>query len=128
MSDVPAKVRGFITATLESTDQLRILLLLANEPHEWEISEICGKLYLRSDVVLPAASRLEERGLLTSSREPRRFRYQPRNAQLKTMAEQIVALDRERPVTLLNIIHARPKDIQDFADAFKLRKDQDEED
>jgi hypothetical protein len=35
----------------------------------------------------------------------------------------VIELDQKQPVTLVNLVYAKPKDVQAFADAFKLTKD-----
>jgi hypothetical protein len=124
MNDIPPEVKAFINTHIESIDQLRILLLLqSGAQSDWDVSDVSGKLYLRSDVVAAELASLEARGFCVSSGDPRRYRYQPKSADLKKKLEQVVQLDQERPVTLITLIYSRPKDIQAFADAFKLRPD-----
>ncbi len=105
-------------------DQLRAMLLLHASPQaEWDATDVGTRLYLTPALAAVVLARLEANGLLVSRGEPRRYQYQPQSPELTALVEEIVTLDRERPVTLIHMIYARPKDIKAFADAFKLRKD-----
>lgn len=117
-------IKQFVNRYLESVDHLRAVLLLHDSPEaEWDATDVGTKLYLPPAVAAVVLARLEANGLAASQGEPRRYRYQPNSPELVAWVEQIVALDRERPVTLIHMVYDRPKDIQAFADAFKLRKD-----
>lgn len=119
-------IHDFIRNHLLSTDHLRILLLLrTNAPHEWAMLDIVGQLYLPPENTQKVLASLEASGLVVSNPELGCFRYAPRSPELDRMVEAIAELDRERPVTLLNMIHSRSRDLQDFANAFKLRKEDD---
>jgi hypothetical protein len=128
MSNIPDDVKFFIRANIESVDQLRILLFLRNQPEqEWNMLNVSAKLYLRPEVATAELAKLEARGLLTSTQEPKRYSYNPRSPELEDMVNKVAQLDQERPVTLIKLIYSLSKDVQAFADAFKLRKDDKEE-
>ena len=128
MSNIPDDVRFFIRANIESVDQLRILLFLRNHPEqEWNVLNVSAKLYLRPELATAELAKLEARGLLSSSEEPKRYSYNPRSPELEEMVKKLAQLDQERPVTLIKLIYSLSKDVQAFADAFRLRKDDKEE-
>ena len=117
-------VKQFVNRYLESVDHLRTVLLLHGSPQaEWDATDVGTKLYLPPAVAAVVLARLEANGLVASHGEPRRYQYRPESPELADQVEQVVALDRERPVTLIHMVYDRPKDIRAFADAFKLRKD-----
>jgi len=128
MSSIPDDVRLFIRANIESVDQFRILLFLRNHPEqEWNVLSICAKLYLRLEAATAELAKPEARGLLTSSEEPKRYSYNPCSPELENMVKKVAQFDQERPITLIKLIYSLSKDVQVFADAFKLRKDDKEE-
>jgi hypothetical protein len=118
------QIQEFIEHYLPSVDHLRALLVLQSELEtDWSATELAAKLYLRPEPAAEVLAQLQTKGLLASAGEPRRYRYRPQSPELASLVDQVARLDRERPVTLLNMIYARPRDIQAVADAFKLRKD-----
>jgi hypothetical protein len=117
-------VEQFIHRYLESVDHLRAVLLLCGSPRtEWDATDVGTRLYLTPALAAAVLARLEANGLVASNGEPRRYRYQAQSPELASLVEQIVVLDREHPVSLIQMIYARPKDIQAFADAFRLRRE-----
>jgi hypothetical protein len=124
LDNIQNEIRSFIKANIESVDQLRILLFLRNSPEqEWNVLGVSVKLYLRPEVATAELAKLEARGFLISRGEPKYYRYKPQSPYLEDMVKELARLDREHPVTLIKLIYSMSKDIQAFADAFKLRKD-----
>lgn len=122
MDDIPAELTRFINTSIDSVDQLRILLLLYRSPDkEWDALSVAPTLYLKPDTAAAALAQLEVRGLLAVSASGRLYHYQPKTPELAALVAQVAQLDQERPVTLINLVYARPKDsLQAFSDAFKL--------
>jgi hypothetical protein len=115
----------FIHDHLGTVDHLRVLLHLKSTPRtEWDVLDVAAKLYLPPESAAAVLAQLASGGLVVASDEPSRYRYQPRTPELAELADKLAEMDRTQPVTLINLIYARPKDIQAFADAFKLRKEQ----
>ena len=104
-------------------DELRALLLFhANSNTSWDIMTAAGKLYIPPAMVAMLLERLTAKGFLAVAGDPSRYRFQPQTQELKELVEELARLDTERPVTLINMIYNRRKDIQAFADAFKIKK------
>lgn len=126
MEPIPDTIKQFIFASFETIDQLRMLLLLqANPERVWSAMAICSRLYLQPDVVDKGLDRLRQKGLLaTSDKLVDRYCYQPASAEIEQLVRAVVELDRTRPVILIKLIYARPKDAaQRSADASTLRKE-----
>jgi hypothetical protein len=116
-------IEQFIREEIKTVDNLRAVLLLRSFPLlEWDTITVSGKLYLPPDSATQVLANLAARGLLVTNGAPPRYRYQPQTAELENMMEQLARFDREQPVTLINLIYARPEEVQAFADAFRLRK------
>ena len=114
----------FIQTHLVTVDHLRVLLHLKGTPRtEWDVLDVATKLYLPPQTAAAVLAQLTANGLAVASGDPPRYRYQPRTPELAELVEKLAEMDRTQPVTLINLIYARPKDVQAFADAFKLRKE-----
>jgi DNA-binding IclR family transcriptional regulator len=114
----------FIQAHLGTIDHLRVLLHLKGTPRtEWDVLDVAAKLYLPPQTAAAVLAQLAAYGLAVASGDPPRYRYQPRTPELADLVERLAEMDRTQPVTLINMIYAQPKDVQAFADAFKLRKE-----
>ncbi len=129
MNDIPNDLTKFIHANLTSVDQLRVLLLLFRSPaKEWEVMEVSSALYLQPDIAIAALAQLQACGLIVAGSSSRSYRYQPDTKKNAEFVQRVAQVDRERPVSLINLIYARPPDqAQAFADAFKLTKKEEEE-
>jgi hypothetical protein len=126
MEPIPDTLKQFIFASFETIDQLRMLLLLQTNPERvWSAMAICSRLYLQPDVVDKGLLMLRQKGFLTTpDNVVDWYRYQPASAELEQLVRAVVELDRTRPVTLIKLIYARPKDAaQRSADASTLCKE-----
>ena len=113
----------FIETRIESVDDLRALLLFYHTPEtERDAIETGGKLHVTPATAESALMRLAGKGLLAASGKPARYRFQPQSPELARLIQQLVELDRERPVTLIKMIYEKPGNIQAFANAFKVKK------
>jgi hypothetical protein len=114
----------FIKAKVKTVDDLRALLLFqANPDIEMDATDVARKLYLPPATAAVILVKLAERGLLGRGSLESRYRYQPESPELAGLVEDVVKLDRERPVTLINMVYHPPANIQAFADAFKLKRE-----
>ena len=119
----------FIKTRIGSLNELRTLLLFrARANTDCDATEVSGKLYLKHPDSAAAITALVAHGLLVPSDKRDHFRYQPRSEELARLVEELAEMDRRHPVTLINMIYERPRDIQAFADAFKLTKDKEQKD
>lgn len=117
------KIEEFIRTQIESVDELRTLLLFHSAPGVTrDADEIAGKLYIPPAAVVGILESLTKKGILATAVEPNRYVFQPQSKELESLIEQLAKLDQEKPVTLIKMVYSGPKDIQAFADAFKIRK------
>lgn len=120
---VPDDIRDFIVKHIDSVAQLEALLLVcSNLQPVWRLSEIAARLYTSEADAAEALDRLCAIGLLDCSDGS----YRPAAA----ASPEAVALIRKLGTTyarhlipVTNIIHAKPRRIRSFADAFRFRKD-----
>ena len=87
------------------------------------MAEISVKLNLQVPAATRALIRLVGDGLLAGDGDPMRYHFSPKSPELARLTWELSELDRERPVTLIKMIYERTTDIQAFAAAFKLKKE-----
>ncbi len=122
-------IEQFIHTYVGTVNHLRALLHLKSAPRtEWDVLDTATRLYLPPQTAGEVLKELTARGLAVESGSPPRYRFQPSSPELTDLVEKVAEMDRTQPVTLINLIYARNKDIQAFADAFKLGKDKQEKD
>lgn len=123
-AEITEAIRHFILGAFANMDELRIFLLLsADRERVMAIGALSASLNLSNDKVKAGVAHLLENGLVEALAEPMPgFRFAPASPGLAALAEAVVSLDREMPVTLLKLVASRPAEpVKAFADAFKLR-------
>jgi hypothetical protein len=127
--DLPEAVCRFIADHIDSVEQLEILLLLYQHPERsWTTESVARELRISA---LSAGDRLKDmaRSSLLSKVQggEGEYRYAPDNQQLAEAVAGLATAYSERRVTVINLIFSKPIDkIRTFADAFRLRRDDDD--
>ncbi len=127
-SELPEDVRRFIVDHIDSVEQLEILLLLhQHRDRAWNAESVARELRISP---MSAGDRLEDlrhSELLTrKSGTELEYRYAPASPKLDATVGGLITAYAERRVTVINLIFSKPVDkIRTFADAFRLRKDDD---
>jgi hypothetical protein len=125
-SDIPREVRDLIVRQLHSMEEIEALLLLAAEPTGLTISEIRDRLRLPQSELAPPSL-----ALLTAHRLIRcddasglsRYSYAVTDPAVRRTVDLLRVAYNERPVTLVRLVYNRPSTAQSFADAFRIKKD-----
>src|SRR5688572_9414527 len=107
VSEISEELIDFISANIDSVVQLRVLLLVQEAPErDWTVDAVCGHLSLRRAEIAAQLARLVTRGFLavTPGADPI-YHYAPRTPNHASFASLLAQLDRERPVTLINLIY-----------------------
>jgi hypothetical protein len=116
-------IEQFIRSQIGTVDSLRALLLLHSDPKVvWDAVTVSGRLYLLPETAARLLQGLAAKGLIEVVGDPQ-YRYGPQSPELAGLVEQLAQLDREQPVTLINLVYARPEDVAAFAEAFRLKKE-----
>jgi hypothetical protein len=119
---VPGEVRDFILRHIDSVAQLEALLLLRANPGErWDVARTAQRLYTNEQDIAGVLTQLCHDGLLSVSEGV--YRYDCATDELREMVDRLAATYAQQLIAVTNIIHAKPRRIRQFADAFKLRKD-----
>ena len=117
-------VLEFVARSFRSVWPLELLLVLYQERQVgWEVETLARKLRANAPVVTQGLANLEAIGLVRADAD-RLYRFDPASPELAEMAGEVIALYNQKPRAVLRAIFSAPSDrIQNFADAFRLRKD-----
>jgi hypothetical protein len=120
--EIPDDLRDFIVNQIDSIAQLEALLLLKDNPeHDWTAEECARRLYIGEDEAAQVLASLAAQGFLTASETI--YRFGVRSPAEAEIAERLSNLYRQKLIPVTNLIHSKQNRVQQFADAFRLRKD-----
>jgi hypothetical protein len=120
--DIPDDLRDFIFAHIESIAHLEALLLLRENPgQDWTAERAAQRLYIPVDKAARALGSLAESGFLALGQQG--YRFSCHTGALEEMVSRLAQTYREKLIPVTNMIHAKPNRIREFANAFRLRKD-----
>jgi hypothetical protein len=119
---VPEDIGDFIARYIDSIAQLEALLLLRSDPGtKWDAAGAAKRLYTTEQDAAEVLSRLREDGLI-SCRDGI-YRYGGLDSERGKLVERLAEIYSRQLIAVTNMIHAKPRRIRQFADAFKFRKD-----
>lgn len=124
---IPENVQQFILKRIDSVAHLEGLLLLRREPTgNWTDKELAKRLYISTHQAAAIMSRLWADGfVITRSTKPLTYTYRPASPELEQMADLLADSFSKYLVPVTNLIHSKPTSrVQEFADAFKLKKEE----
>jgi hypothetical protein len=116
-------LREFIAQYVRTIEQVEILCLLTSSPAKtWTVPEVFRTVQSSQTSIADCLESFRKSGLLDSEPDGR-YRLASSRPELTQLVSELAAAYRERRVAVVETIYGRPPDtIQDFADAFKLRK------
>lgn len=118
---VPDDVRDLILRHIDSVAQLEALLLLRAHPADsWPAGSIASRLYAPEGEIVRALARLCADGFLI--REQETYRYEC-SAEKREGVDRLAEAYSRHLIPVTNLIHAKPRNIRQFSDAFKFRTD-----
>jgi hypothetical protein len=123
---IPNDVKQFILERIESVAHLEALLLLRSKPDApWSCEAVANRLYIDRKQTAELLARLDADGFVTvAGEEDPVYRYQPATPHMQQMVDSLAEFYGKHLVPITNLIHSKPKSrVQEFADAFRLRKD-----
>lgn len=119
---IPDELRDFILKHIDSITQLEALILLRARPDaDWDAKRTAARLYASEQEIADVLARLCADGLLVCEGEL--YRYHCATDELATMVDRLAEAYAHHLIPVTNMIHAKPRRIRAFADAFKFRKD-----
>lgn len=120
--DIPADLRDFIVQQIDSIAQLEALLLLRDASRQtWTGERIAARLYIDAGESARLLADLHHKGFL--NRSEAEYNFACRTPELEEMVTRLAQLYRQKLIPVTNLIHTKQKRIQQFADAFRLRKE-----
>ena len=122
------EVKSFLLANIDSIAQLEVLLLVWATPNQkCSCENIAERLYITQEDAAPFLSKLVTRGLIeVTDTQPHLFQYRSSSEELRRIVDQVADVYAIYLIPVTNFIHGKSKrNIQDFADAFKMKKDND---
>jgi hypothetical protein len=119
---IPDDLRDFIQRYIDSIAQLEALLLLrANPSDRWDMLKAAKRLYANEQQIAEVLARLQEDGFLSCDQDG--YRYECQDGTQSQMVDRLAVVYGRHLIAVTNMIHAKPRRIREFADAFKFRKD-----
>lgn len=119
---IPTEIRDFIVRHIDSVAQLEALLLLRAHPDEhWTAKKIAQRLYVKDSEIAADLALLCRDGLLTAI--DGEYKYGGVTPENRALIDGLALIYARHLIPVTNMIHANPRRIREFADAFKLRKD-----
>ncbi|RYD82985.1 MAG: hypothetical protein EOP84_08580 [Verrucomicrobiaceae bacterium] len=118
---LPPQVVDFLARNIATVEELEILLLLAKEAGKsWRVEEIYQVIKSTRQSVEHGLAKFAAAGLVVRSGAD----FSIASLQPHVPLPELIQCYREMPVRVIQTIYQPSRDsIQDFADAFKLRRD-----
>jgi hypothetical protein len=119
---LPAELQEFLAKHIDSIAQLEALLLLREGLDVvWDVQTIAKRLYIGEQEAEEVVGLLTGHGFIVL--EESGYRYRPQSQELARMVDVLAEYYRRYLIPITNLVHAKPRRIRQFADAFKLRKE-----
>lgn len=124
---IPDDVKAFLLKHIDSVAQLEALLLLrANPDLEWNAETLAKRLYVSVQETAGLLARLCADGFLEARGDQTLiYQYHCRVSEQVNIVDRVAELYGHYLIPITHFIHAKPRTrVQEFADAFRLRKDE----
>ena len=120
-------IRRFILASVPSVPYLEAILLLRTDPDVgWDVRRLAARLYVAERQAAEVLASLTAAGIARSEDQgdTALFHYAPATDELRELLDVLAQAYSANLVAVTDLIHSRTdKRAQQFADAFRLRKD-----
>lgn len=130
--EIPEDIRRFILTSVPSVPYLEAVLLLRTDPGmAWDVRRMAARLYVAERQAAEVLAALAAAGIAQGEDqgETTLFRYAPVTDELRERLDALAQAYSANLVGVTDLIHSRiDKRAQQFADAFRLRKDSGKED
>lgn len=119
------EIRRFILTSIPSVPYLEALLLLRLEPNIlWTKASVAKRLYISEKNANDLLQQLQGGHVITPDDDQQGFIYSPCADELRYLIDQLAELYSKDLLEITHLIHSTPdRKAQQFADAFKMRKD-----
>jgi hypothetical protein len=120
------ELERFIAVEINSLEQLEILLFISGNPHKWwTVQDVYNVVKSSLQSVAERLEQMVERGFLKKETDKEvRFQFAPGDETLWNLTSELRTAYKEKSVKVVQAIYSKPPDaVQEFAKAFRLRKD-----
>ena len=119
---VPADVKRFIAAEIESVGQLDVLLLLRGvADKDWTAGEVARALVMQAPSVEIWLQKMAARGLVASVGD--KYRFAPPTAEVERTIDGLAESYAKYRVAVIGTIFSRPSEgVTQFSEAFRVRR------
>lgn len=120
---IPEDIKEFVLQHIDSIADLEALLLLRRDPQKkWRATDAARRLYINERDSIEVMARLHARGFLALEGDA--YFYHSSSPDLARTVDRVAEFYAKHLIPITNLIHTKPASrIREFADAFKLRKD-----
>lgn len=119
---IPEDLSDFILGHIDSIAQLEALLLLRrNSAENWTTASAAQRLYVSETEATSALEHLCTQGLLNCNNQI--YTYAGLSPSQHSMVDRLAEAYARHLIQVTNLIHAKPRRLREFSDAFKLRKE-----
>jgi len=120
---IPDDIREFILQHLDSVAEMEALLLLWRDPGQgWDAANLARELYITEADGCRVLRQLRAQNLVDESNGF--YRYWRSSAESGMIVDRLAQLYKTHLISITNLMHSKfSSRIQEFADAFVLRKD-----
>ena len=117
-------LKQFIAQHIKSVEQVEILSLFASNPERgWTAAEVFRSIQSSEKSVAESLDSFTRNELLVTE-SPGIYLLKPKTPELAEKVAELAVAYRQRRVSVIECIYGRPaKPLQNFADAFRLRKE-----
>jgi hypothetical protein len=119
---MPDDVRDFLLQTIDSVAQLEALLLLRADPAlPWPVVGMAQRLYVEEREASAVFKHLRSHKLIAATEAG--FIFAPSSEERRELIDRLADVYGRNLIGVTTLIHNKSRKIQQFADAFKLRKE-----
>jgi hypothetical protein len=118
---IPAELREFIANCIDTVGQLEALLLLRSNPQQgWTAQPLGARLYVSEIEATDILAHLVIQGFVT---EQDASYYYDREGPQVAVIDRLAEAYARQLIPITKLIHAKPRPVRAFADAFKIKRD-----
>lgn len=118
------QLRRFLQTTLGSVWALELMLALQRHERGWSAAALTAELRASLPLVTDLLERFQQAGLV--AQQDGQWSWRPARPELADLARAAAEAYEQTPQQVIKLIFSAPNDrVRLFADAFKLRKDED---
>jgi hypothetical protein len=119
--------RTFINKNINSVEQIEVLLILHASPERiWSVDEISAIMRSSPNSIRSRLESLVSRRLCSEVASGEGYRYAA-SGRLHAMVETLAHEYAQRRFSVIELVFSRPDAARTFADAFRLRDEEDED-